>query len=131
MKIISWNVGGFRACQKKGFEEFFIKEKADIFCIQESKVIESELTFHPEGYEIYLNPAEKKGYSGTLVFTKIKPIKVLYGMNKDEHDHEGRMITLEYTNFYLVCVYVPNSKKELLLLDYRMTCEDDFKEYVN
>ena len=131
MKIISWNVGGFRACLKKGFEDFFKEENADIFCIQESKVILEELTFHPEGYEIYLNPAEKKGYSGTLVYTKVKPIEVFYGMNKEIHDHEGRIITLEYEAFYLVCVYVPNSKKELLRLDYRMTWEDDFRKYVS
>lgn len=131
MKIISWNVGGFRACLKKGFEEFFKEENADIFCIQESKVTLEELTFHPEGYEIYLNPAEKKGYSGTLVYTKVKPIEVSYGMNKEIHDHEGRIITLEYEAFYLICVYVPNSKKELIRLDYRMTWEDDFRKYVN
>lgn len=131
MKIISWNVGGFRACLKKGFEDFFKEENADIFCIQESKVILEELTFHPEGYEIYLNSAEKKGYSGTLVYTKIKPIEVFYGMNKEIHNHEGRIITLEYEEFYLVCVYVPNSKKELLRLDYRMTWEDDFRKYVS
>lgn len=131
MKIISWNVGGFRACLKKGFEEFFNEENADIFCIQESKVTLEELTFHPEGYEIYLNPADKKGYSGTLVYTKVKPIEVSYGMNKEIHDHEGRIITLEYEAFYLICVYVPNSKKELIRLDYRMTWEDDFRKYVN
>ena len=131
MKIISWNVGGFRACLKKGFEDFFKEENADIFCIQESKVILEELTFHPEGYEIYLNSAEKNGYSGTLVYTKIKPIEVFYGMNKEIHNHEGRIITLEYEEFYLVCVYVPNSKKELLRLDYRMTWEDDFRKYVS
>lgn len=131
MKIISWNVGGFRACLKKGFEEFFKEENADIFCIQESKVTLEELTFHPEGYEIYLNPADKKGYSGTLVYTKVKPIEVSYGMNKEIHDHEGRIITLEYEAFYLICVYVPNSKKELIRLDYRMTWEDDFRKYVN
>ena len=130
MKIISWNVGGFRACQKKGFEDFFKEVEADIFCIQESKVTLEELTFHPEGYEVYLNPAEKKGYSGTLVYTKIKPIKVSFGMNIENHDHEGRIITLEYEDFILICVYVPNSKKELLRLDYRMTWEDDFREYV-
>ena len=131
MKIISWNVGGFRACLKKGFEEFFNEENADIFCIQESKVTLEELTFHPEGYEFYLNPADKKGYSGTLVYTKVKPIEVSYGMNKEIHDHEGRIITLEYEAFYLICVYVPNSKKELIRLDYRMTWEDDFRKYVN
>ncbi len=131
MKLISWNVGGFRACLKKGFADFFKQENADIVCLQEAKVTESELDFFPDSYAYYLNPAEKKGYSGTLVYTKEKPITVTYGINKEEFDHEGRVITLEYPEYYLVNVYTPNSKKELLRLDYRMEWEDAFLDYVN
>ncbi len=130
MKIISWNVAGFRAVLKKGFEEFFKSQDADIFCINESKVLEDQFDYRPEGYHMYLNPAEKKGYSGVLVFSKIEPLSVTYGMGIDEHDHEGRMITLEYKDFYLVSVYVPNVKRELERLDYRMVWEDDFRKYV-
>lgn len=130
MKIISWNVAGFRAVLKKGFEEFFDTIDADIFCINESKVLEDQFDYRPEGYHMYLNPAEKKGYSGVLVFTKIEPLNVTYGMGVEEHDHEGRMITLEYKDFYLVSVYVPNVKRELERLDYRMVWEDDFRKYV-
>ena len=130
MKIVSWNVAGFRAVLKKGFEEFFDNINADIFCIQESKVNEDQFNFSKEGYDMYLNPAEKKGYSGTLIYSKIKPISVSYGMGIDEHDHEGRIITLEFNDFYLVNEYVPNVKRDLSRLDYRMTWEDDFKKYL-
>ncbi len=130
MKIVSFNVAGFRACLKKGFEENFNKLNPDIICLQEVKALKEEYDFHPEGYYEYLNPAEKKGYSGILVFSKIKPLNVSFGMNIDEHDHEGRMITLEYDDFYLVTVYVPNVKRDLSRLEYRMKWEDDFKEYL-
>ena len=130
MKIVSWNVAGFRAVLKKGFEEFFDNINADIFCIQESKVTEDQFNFSKEGYDMYLNPAEKKGYSGTLIYSKIKPISVSYGMGIEEHDHEGRIITLEFNDFYLVNEYVPNVKRDLSRLDYRMTWEDDFKKYL-
>ena len=130
MKIISWNVAGFRACLKKGFDEFFDKENADIYCLQESKALEDQFSYNKEGYDMYLYPAEKKGYSGTLVFTRIKPLNVSYGINIDEHDHEGRVITLEFNDFYLVNVYVPNVKRDLSRLEYRMKWEDDFKHYL-
>ena len=130
MKIISWNVAGFRAVLKKGFEDFFNTVDADIFCINESKVLEEQFDYRPVGYNMYLNPAEKKGYSGVLVFSKKEPLNVTYGMGIDEHDHEGRLITLEYKDFYLVSVYVPNVKRELERLDYRMVWEDDFRAYV-
>lgn len=130
MKLVSWNVAGFRAVLKKGFEEFFDKINADVFCIQESKVTLDQFNFQKEGYEMYLYPAEKKGYSGTLVYSKVKPISVSYGMGIEEHDHEGRIITLEYDNFYLVNVYIPNVKRDLSRLDYRMTFEDDFRCYL-
>ena len=130
MKLVSWNVAGFRAVLKKGFEEFFDKINADVFCIQESKVTLDQFNFQKEGYEMFLYPAEKKGYSGTLVYSKIKPINVSYGMGIEEHNHEGRIITLEYDNFYLVNVYIPNVKRDLSRLDYRMTFEDDFRCYL-
>ena len=130
MKLISWNVAGFRAVLNKGFDDFFKRIDADIFCINESKVLEDQFDYRPEGYHMYLNPAEKKGYSGILVFSKIEPINVTYGMGIDEHDHEGRIITLEYKDFYLVSVYVPNVKRELERLPYRMVWEDDFRKYV-
>lgn len=130
MKIISWNVAGFRAVLKKGFDDFFRKIDADIFCIQESKVLEEQFDYRPEGYKMYLNPAERKGYSGTLVFTRINPINVSYGMGIEEHDKEGRIITLEYDKFYLVTVYTPNAKNDLSRLEYRMKWEDDFKSYL-
>ena len=130
MKLVSWNVAGFRAVLKKGFEEFFDKINADVFCIQESKVTLDQFNFQKEGYEMFLYPAEKKGYSGTLVYSKVKPINVSYGMGIEEHDHEGRIITLEYDNFYLVNVYIPNVKRDLSRLDYRMTFEDDFRCYL-
>lgn len=130
MKIISWNVAGFRAVLKKGFEKFFHRMDADIFCINESKVNLDQFDFSPKGYKMYLNPAKKKGYSGILVYSKIEPLNVTYGMGIEEHDEEGRMITLEYEEFYLVSVYVPNVKRDLSRLEYRMIWEDDFKKYV-
>ena len=130
MKLISWNVAGFRAVLKKGFEEFFNKIDADVFCIQESKVLEDQFDYRPKGYHMYLNPAERKGYSGTLVFTKKEPISVSFGMGIEEHDHEGRIITLEFEDYYLVTGYVPNVKRELERLDYRMTWEDDFRKFL-
>ncbi len=130
MKLISWNVAGFRACLKKGFGEFFNEVNADVFCIEESKLTMEQLEFKPEGYEIFLNPAEKKGYSGTLVYSRVKPISVSFGMGIDEHDHEGRVITLEFNEFYLIAVYVPNAKGDLSRLPYRMKWEDDFRTYL-
>ena len=130
MKMISWNVNGLRACMNKGFKDFFDDINADIFCLQETKLQEGQIDFTPEGYHCYWNYAEKKGYSGTAVFSKKQPIQVMYGMGIDEHDHEGRLITLEFDNFYFATVYVPNSKRELERLDYRMKWEDDFRSYI-
>ncbi|MCR5331124.1 MAG: exodeoxyribonuclease III [Lachnospiraceae bacterium] len=130
MKLISWNVNGLRACMNKGFADFFAGEDADVFCIQETKLQEGQIDFAPAGYRCYWNYAEKKGYSGTAVFTKEEPLNVTYGMGIEEHDHEGRLITLEYSDHYLICVYVPNSQRELTRLDYRMQWEDAFREYV-
>lgn len=130
MKLISWNVNGLRACMKKGFEDYFREVDAEIFCVQETKLQEGQIDFHPEGYECYWNYAEKKGYSGTAVFTKKKPLEVVYGIGIDEHDHEGRVITLEYEDFYLVTVYTPNSQSELARLPYRMQWEDAFRDYL-
>lgn len=130
MKIISWNVAGFRACLKKGFDDFFKEIDADVFCIQESKVLPEQFEYNPDGYYQYLNPAEKKGYSGTLVYTRIKPLSVAYGMGIEEHDHEGRIITMEFENYYVITVYVPNVKRELTRLEYRMKWEDDFRNYL-
>jgi len=126
MKLISWNVNGLRACVKKGFLEFFEKINADIFCLQETKLQEGQIDLDLEGYHQYWNYAEKKGYSGTAVFTKVEPISVQYGLDIEEHDTEGRVITLEYDDFYLVNVYTPNSQRELARLDYRMKWEADF-----
>ena len=130
MKCISWNVNGIRACVKKGFLDFFKEADADIFCIQETKMQEGQLDLDLDGYEQYWNYAVKKGYSGTAVFTKERPIAVTYGMAIEEHDQEGRVITLEYEDFYFVTVYTPNSQSELARLDYRMTWEDDFLAYL-
>lgn len=130
MKIVSWNVAGFRACLKKGFATFFEKEDADIFCLQEVKAEKDQYDFHPNGYYEYLNPAERKGYSGVLIFTRIKPIQVSYGIDIDVHDHEGRVITLEFEDFYLVNQYVPNVKRDLSRLEYRMDWEEDLKQYL-
>ena len=131
MKMISWNVNGLRACVTKGFTEYFESADADIFSIQETKLQEGQIDFAPEGYNAYWNYAEKKGYSGVAVFTKKKPIDVVYGMGIDEHDKEGRMITLEFEDFYHVTVYTPNSQSENERLDYRMKWEDDFRDYIN
>ena len=131
MKLVSWNVAGFRACLKKGFKEFFDDLKPDIICLQEVKATKEEYDFHPEGYFEYLSCAEKKGYSGTLIYSKIKPINVTYGLGIDTHDHEGRLITLEFDNFYLINSYVPNVKRDLSRLDERMIWEDDFRKYIN
>ena len=130
MKFISWNVNGFRACLNKGFEEFFKNEDADFFCIQETKMQPGQAEFTPDGYYQYWYSAEKRGYSGTAIFTKHEPISVWYGLDIEKHDHEGRAITLEYENFYLLCVYTPNSQRELTRLDYRQEWEDDLREYI-
>lgn len=130
MKLISWNVNGLRACVSKGFLDYFKEADADIFCIQETKLQGNQIDLELPGYEQYWNYAEKKGYSGTAVFTKIKPISVKYGIGMDEHDHEGRVITLEYEDFYLVNAYIPNSQRELARLEYRMKWEDDFRKYL-
>lgn len=130
MKLISWNVNGIRACVQKGFLDFFKETEADIFCIQESKMQEGQLDLVLEGYHQYWNYAEKKGYSGTAVFTKEKPVSVQNGIGIAEHDTEGRVITLEFPQFYLITVYTPNSKEELLRLPYRMQWEDDFRTYL-
>ena len=130
MKFISWNVNGFRACLEKGFEEFFDEVNADFFCIQETKMQQGQAEFERQGYYQYWNSAEKKGYSGTAVFTRHKPISVSYGLGIPEHDSEGRAITLEYEDFYLLCVYTPNAQRELARLDYRMSWEDALREYI-
>lgn len=130
MKIISWNVAGFRACLKKGFEEFFYKKNADIYCLQEVKATKEQIPFNPKDYYCYLYPAERKGYSGTMIYSKIKPLSVSKGINVEQHDHEGRVITLEFNDFYLITVYVPNVKRDLSRLDYRMIWEDDFRKYL-
>lgn len=130
MKLISWNVNGLRAIMNKDFLDNFKQINADIFCIQETKLQEGQINFNPEGYNVYWNSAVKKGYSGTAVFSKIKPIKVEYGIGKEEHDQEGRVITLEFEEFYLVNCYTPNSQRELTRLDYRMKWEDEFKSYL-
>lgn len=130
MKLISWNVNGLRACVKKGFEEYFNEMDADIFCVQETKLQEGQIDFSPEGYSGYWNYADKKGYSSTAVFTKAEPISVVNGIGIDEHDHEGRVITLEFDEYYLVNVYTPNSKRELERLAYRQVWEDDLRAYL-
>ena len=130
MKLISWNVNGIRACVTKGFMDFFNEIDADIFCIQESKMQEGQLELEMPGYYQYWNYAEKKGYSGTAIFTKKEPMDVKYGIGIEEHDHEGRVITLEFEDFYMVTCYTPNSQNELKRLDYRMQWEDDFKAYL-
>ena len=130
MRFISWNVNGFRACLEKGFEEFFDEVNADFFCIQETKMQQGQAEFERQGYYQYWNSAEKKGYSGTAVFTRHKPISVSYGLGIPEHDSEGRAITLEYEDFYLLCVYTPNAQRELARLDYRMSWEDALREYI-
>lgn len=131
MKLISWNVNGIRACVTKGFLDYFKEIDADIFCIQESKMQEGQLDLDLDGYHQYWNYAKKKGYSGTAIFTKKEPIAVSNGIGIEEHDQEGRVITLEFDNFYMVTVYTPNSQNELARLDYRMTWEDAFADYLN
>ena len=128
--MISWNVNGIRAAITKGFLDYFKKEDADIFCIQETKCQVGQVELELEGYYQYWNQAEKKGYSGTAIFTKKKPISVTYGMGIEEHDKEGRIITLEYEDYYVITVYTPNSKSELERLEYRMVWEDDFRAYL-
>ena len=130
MKLISWNVNGIRACLNKGFEEFFKQIEADIFCIQETKCQENQVELKFDNYFDYWNSAEKKGYSGTAIFTKKEPINVTYGIGIEEHDKEGRIITLEFENFYLVNNYTPNSKRELERLDYRQLWEDEIRKYL-
>ena len=130
MKCISWNVNGIRACVQKGFLEFFKESNADIFCIQESKMQEGQLVLELEGYHQYWNYAEKKGYSGTAIFTKKEPLSVNYGIQIPEHDKEGRVITLEFEKFYFITVYTPNSQRGLLRLEYRMEWEDAFLQYI-
>ena len=130
MKFISWNVNGLRACVKKGFIDFFNEVDADFFCVQETKLQEGQINLDLEGYYQYWNYAVKKGYSGTAIFTKHEPINVTYGIGIEEHDQEGRVITLEYPNFYLITVYTPNSQNELARLDYRMQWEEDFRAYL-
>lgn len=131
MKLVSWNVNGIRAALKKGFMDFFNDVDADIFCLQEIKLSEGQLDLELDGYHQYWNYAEKKGYSGTAVFTKEEPLHVSYGIDMEEHDNEGRVITCEYEDFFLVTCYTPNSQRGLTRLDYRMTWEDDFREYLN
>uniref|UniRef100_A0AB33J6H0 Exodeoxyribonuclease III n=1 Tax=Prevotella sp. GTC17259 TaxID=3236795 RepID=A0AB33J6H0_9BACT len=130
LKFVSWNVNGLRACVGKNFEADFKALDADFFCLQETKMQAGQLDLQFEGYESYWNYADKKGYSGTAIYTKHKPLSVAYGMGIDEHDHEGRVITLEYADFFLITVYTPNSQDELRRLDYRMQWEDDFSKYL-
>ena len=130
MKLVSWNVNGLRAAVNKGFKDAFLKLDADVFSIQETKLQEGQIDLSFEGYESYWNYADKKGYSGTCTFTRVKPLSVSYGLGIDEHDHEGRVITLEFEDFYLVNVYTPNSQDGLLRLPYRMVWEDDFRDYL-
>ncbi|WBB31431.1 exodeoxyribonuclease III [Parvimonas micra] len=130
MRFVSWNVNGLRACIKKGFLDYFNDINADFFCLQEIKMSEGQLNLELEGYETYYNYAQRKGYSGTAIFTKYTPLSVKYGMGIEEHDTEGRLITLEYDDFFLVTCYTPNSKQELLRLDYRMIWEDNFRNYL-
>ena len=130
MKFISWNVNGFRAVLKKGFEDVFKDLDADFFCLQEIKMQEGQADFHPEGYHEYYSYADKKGYSGTAIFAKEAPLRVAYGI-EGKHNDEGRVITLEYDDFYLICAYVPNSQDELKRIDYRMEYEDDLRAYMS
>lgn len=130
MKLISWNVAGYRACLKKGFCDFFEEVDADIFALQEVKAQEAQIPYHPEGYYCYLNSAERPGYSGVLIYSKIKPLSVSYGMGIEKYDHEGRIITLELKDFYFVTVYVPNVKRDLSRMSYRIEWEQDFLEFL-
>ena len=130
MRLISWNVNGLRACEQKGFSDIFKKMDADFFCLQETKMQPGQLDLQFDGYQSFWNSADKKGYSGTCIFTKHEPLSVTYGIGIDQHDHEGRVITLEMNDFYLVCCYTPNSQDGLKRLDYRMTWENDFQQYL-
>ena len=130
LKLISWNVNGLRACYDKGLADAFRRLDADFFCLQETKMQEGQLDAQFEGYRSYWNYAEKKGYSGTAVFSRLEPLSVTYGMGIDEHDHEGRVITLELGSFFLITVYTPNSQDGLRRLEYRMKWEDDFRNYL-
>lgn len=130
MKLVSWNVNGIRACLQKGFLDSFHQLDADIFCVQETKMQRGQADLEIEEYHYYLNSAVKKGYSGTLIYSKEKPLNVFYGMNKEEHDQEGRLITLEFENYYVITCYTPNSQNELKRLSYRMKWEDDFLTYL-
>ena len=130
MKLITWNVNGLRAVMNKGFKDFFLQSNADIFCIQETKMQEGQLDIQFDGYQKYFNSALKKGYSGTAIFTKKKPEQITYGIGIEEHDKEGRVITLEYKTFYMVNVYTPNSQRELTRLEYRMEWEDAIRNYL-
>ena len=130
MRLVSWNVNGLRACEGKGFSDVFRQLDADFFCLQETKMQPGQLDLQFPGYESYWNSAEKKGYSGTAVFTRHKPLAVTYGIGIDEHDHEGRVVTLEMDDFFLVTCYTPNSQDELRRLDYRMQWEDAFQAYL-
>ena len=130
MKLITWNVNGLRACLNKGFLEFFHNVDADVVCLQETKLQPHQIELELPGYEIFWNSAEKKGYSGTAVFTRVKPLSVTYGLGIPEHDTEGRVITVEFEDFYLVCCYTPNAKEGLARIDYRMQWEDDFRAYL-
>ena len=130
MKLISWNVNGLRACVGKGFLEYFNEQQADIFCLQETKLQEGQIELELNGYHQYWNYAEKKGYSGTAIFTKKEPISVQYGIGVEKHDNEGRVITLEFEKFYMVTVYTPNSQEKLARLDYRMEWEEEFRNYL-
>ena len=130
MRFVSWNVNGLRACLTKGFMESFRDIDADVFCLQETKMQEGQAILELKGYKQFWNSAEKKGYSGTAVFTRVEPMNVTYGIGIEEHDHEGRVITLEFEKYFVVTVYTPNSKRELERLDYRMVWEDDFRKYL-
>ena len=130
MKLVTWNVNGLRTCLNKGFLDFFHSVDADVFCLQETKLQPHQIELDLPGYRIYWNSAEKKGYSGTALFTRVAPLEVTYGMGLEEHDHEGRLITAEYDGFYLVCCYTPNAQNELARIDYRMKWEDDFRDYL-
>ena len=130
MKLVTWNVNGLRACLNKGFLDFFHSVDADVFCLQETKLQPHQIELDLPGYQLYWNSAEKKGYSGTALFTRVAPLEVTYGMGLEEHDHEGRLITAEFDGFYLVCCYTPNAQNELARIDYRMKWEDDFRDYL-
>ena len=131
MRMISWNVNGLRACMQKGFLDYFEEADADFFCLQETKLQEGQIDLDLPGYRQYWNYAEKKGYSGTAIFTRLEPLSVTYGLGVEEHDHEGRVITLEYEKFFFITCYTPNSQDGLKRLDYRMTWETDFLKYIN